>query len=225
VIKPGICSIHGLPGASRSWAGYPGLYSAHFYPPCVKGGGGACGTPRAAKSPLGAVVGREFADDVLQAIVPLDETTLQAGLVPLVGVAHAYTQARVLCQQLGKTQALVKVLEKATSLFLTRKRNCKASIRPAPYSYLHSRPVIPLFYKGIMDSRKTTVGWDGGHVFFYGYMLQFYFASFTLSLLLLGANSIVGPEALLSACSVSRASTRDAVYATAPLCYTFTRAC
>jgi predicted ATPase len=43
---------------------------------------------------LGAVVGREFAYDVLQALVPLDETTLQARLAQLVEAELLYQRGR-----------------------------------------------------------------------------------------------------------------------------------
>ena len=43
---------------------------------------------------LGAVVGREFAYDVLQALVPLDETTLQARLAELVEAELLYQRGR-----------------------------------------------------------------------------------------------------------------------------------
>ncbi len=43
---------------------------------------------------LGAVVGREFAYDVLQALVSLDETTLQARLAPLVEAELLYQRGR-----------------------------------------------------------------------------------------------------------------------------------
>jgi predicted ATPase len=43
---------------------------------------------------LGAVVGREFAYDLLQAIAPQDEETLQAGLAQLVGAELLYQRGR-----------------------------------------------------------------------------------------------------------------------------------
>ena len=43
---------------------------------------------------LGAVVGREFAYDLLQAITPLDEATLQARLAQLVEAELLYQRGR-----------------------------------------------------------------------------------------------------------------------------------
>src|SRR5262249_42935084 len=43
---------------------------------------------------LGAVLGREFAYDLLQAIAPQDEATLQAGLAQLVGAELLYQRGR-----------------------------------------------------------------------------------------------------------------------------------
>jgi predicted ATPase len=43
---------------------------------------------------LGAVLGREFAYEMLQALAPQDEATLQAGLAQLVGAELLYQRGR-----------------------------------------------------------------------------------------------------------------------------------
>jgi predicted ATPase len=87
---------------------------------------------RAAKevAQLGAVLGREFAYDVLQAIAPMDETALQDGLRRLVEAELLYQRGRPPRARYLFKHALIQDAAYASLLRSPASRSTPTSRRP-----------------------------------------------------------------------------------------------